>query len=183
MAGTQQITATIYDVESNTVLYRLDEIDAQDDLVLHHRRGATIREYDTTDRNGAPLHVVIAVDAAHPDRTPDQGAVYEFADADTATSTTPVPEATPRPTEPRIAPPAPAGKYAAALAVCHAKGAAHAPNNALMAALCQDVIQTLVGAVHPQYVWEGAMKKGLTAKELLHLCRTDAFAVDDLQWL
>ncbi|WP_406170292.1 hypothetical protein OIE52_39215 [Streptomyces canus] len=181
MTETQQPTATVYDIESNTVLYRLDEIDAQDDLVLHHRRGATIHEYDTTDRNGTPLHIVITVDAPHPDRTPDQGAVYEF--GGTATPTAPTPNVTPRPAEPQIASPAPTGDYAAALAVCRTKGAAHAPNDALMAALCQDVIQTLVGAVHPQYVWEGAMKKGLTAKELLHLCRTDVMAVDELQWI
>ncbi|MFJ4925303.1 hypothetical protein [Streptomyces sp. NPDC088736] len=181
MTVTQELTATVYDIESDTVLYRLNEIDAQDDLVLHHRRGATIHEYDTTDRNGAPLHVVITVDAPHPDRVADQGAVYEF--GGTVTPAVPTPNHTPRPAEPQNTPPAPTGDYADALTVCRTLGAAHAPNDALMASLCQDVIQTLVGAVHPQYVWEGAMKKGLTAKELLHLCRTDVMAVDELQWL
>ncbi|MEU1497289.1 hypothetical protein [Streptomyces sp. NPDC005732] len=181
MIGTQELTATVYDIESNTVLYRLNEIDAQDDLVLHHRRGATIHEYDTTDRNGAPLHVVITVDASHPDRVADQGAVYEFTNV--ASPAAPTIDATPRPAEPTIYSPAPTGDYADALAVYQAKGAAHAPDGALVAGLCRDVIQTLVGAVSPQLVWEGAMKKGLTAKELLHLCRADTFAVDDLQWL
>lgn len=89
----------------------------------------------------------------------------------------------PAPTTSYPKPPAPTGPYAAALALYRTQGAAHAPDDALMAGLCQDTIQSLVGAVHPQYVWEGAMKKGLTAKELLRLCRTDIFAVDDLQWL
>lgn len=181
MTATQQPIATVYDIESNTELYQLPAGEAQDDLVLHHRRGATIHEYDTTDRNGVLLHVVITVDAPDPRFNHDQGAVYEF--TDTVTPTAPALNITSRPAEPQIAPPVPTGDYAAALAVCHAKGAAHAPNDALMAALCQDVIQTLVGAVHPQYVWEGAMKKGLTAKELLHLCRTDVMAVSDLMWL
>lgn len=180
MTATQQTTATVYDIESNTAPYHLNEIDAQDDLVLHHRRGATIHEYDTTDRNGTPLHVVVAIGAPRPDFTPDQGAVYEFGGT---APVAPTIDPAPSPSEPQIAPPAPTGNYAKALAVCHAKGAAHAPDDALMASLCQNVIQTLVGAVSGQLVWEGAMKKGLAAKELLHLCRTDFMAVDELQWI
>ncbi|MGQ4437998.1 hypothetical protein ACN6LI_003364 [Streptomyces violaceoruber] len=172
MTATQQPTATHYDMNPSSTPHQIPAIDAQDDLVRHHRRGTTIHEYDTTDRNGTPLHIAIAA---------DQSTVYEFPSTTTPTDSTPShPSA---PTEPHIAPPTPTGDYAAALAVCRTKGAAHAPNQALMAALCQNTIQSLVGAVHPQYVWEGAMKKGLTAKELLHLCRTDALAVDDLQWL
>lgn len=163
--------ATSYDLKAGASIRRLDVGEAQDAVAMHFRRGATINEYDTTDRNGTPLHVVVATAA-------DQGTVYEFpATASTASSSQ---AAAP---ERQITPPAPTGAYAAALKVCRAKGAAHAPTNALMAGLCQDVVQILVGAVSPQLVWEGAMKKGLTAKQLLNLCRTDYMAVDDLQWI
>ena len=166
--------ATSYDIKASTPTRRIDLGEAQDAIVAHFRCGATIREYDTIDRNGAPLHVVIAT-------TADQGTVYEFPETPATVSAASSPQAaTP---ERQIAPPAPTGAYAAALKVCRAKGAAHAPNDALMAGLCQDVIQTLVGAVSPQLVWEGAMKKGLTAKGLLNLCHDDFMAVDDLQWI
>lgn len=164
----------VYEMEAGTPVRWLSPVDAQDAAVMHFRGGATIHEYDTTDRNGAPLHVVIAT-------TADQGTVYEFPETSAAVSTASSPQAaTP---EPQIAPPVPTGAYASALKVCRAKGATHAPNDALMAGLCQDVVQILVGAVSPQLVWEGAMKKGLTAKELLNLCHTDFMAIDDLQWL
>lgn len=164
----------VHGIETGTPVRWLSTVEAQDATVMHFRRGATIHEYDTTDRNGAPLHVVIAT-------TADQGTIYEFPEAPATVSTASSPQASAP--ERQIAPPAPTGAYAAALKVCRAKGAAHAPNDALMAGLCQDVIQTLAGAVSPQLVWEGAMKKGLTAKELLNLCHDDFMAVDDLQWI
>jgi hypothetical protein len=166
--------ATSYDTKASNPTRRIDAGEAQDAIVAHFRHGATIREYDTTDRNGTPLHVVVATAA-------DQGTIYEFPETLAAISTASSPQAAAP--ERQIAPPAPTGAYAAALKVCRAKGAVHAPNDALMAGLCQDVIQTLVGAVSPQLVWEGAIKKGLTAKELLNLCHTDFMAVDDLQWI
>ncbi|MDQ0809790.1 hypothetical protein QFZ63_001504 [Streptomyces sp. B3I7] len=166
--------ATSYDIKAGTPTRRIDVSEAQDAIVAHFRCGATIREYDTTDRNGTPLHVVVATAA-------DQGTVYEFP----ATPATAPAASSPQTAAPecQITPPAPTGAYAAALKACRAKGAVHAPNDALMAGLCQDVVQILVGAVSPQLVWEGAMKKGLTAKQLLSLCHTDYVAVDDLQWI
>jgi hypothetical protein len=166
--------ATSYDTKASAPTRRIDVGEAQDAIVAHFRRGATIREYDTTDRNGTLLHVVVAT-------ADDQGTVYEFPAAPAAIPAASSPQAaTP---ERQITPPAPTGAYAAALKVARAKGAVHAPNDARMAGLCQDVVQILAGAVSPQLVWEGAMKKGLTAKQLLNLCHTDYMAVDDLQWI
>lgn len=166
--------ATSYDIKASTATRRIDVGEAQDAVAAHFRSGATIREYDTTDRNGTPLHVVVTTVA-------DQGIVYEFP----ATPATVPAASSPQGAAPehQVTPPAPTGAYAAALKVARAKGAAHAPNDALMAGLCQDVVPILVGAVSPQLVWEGAIKKGLTAKELLNLCHTDFMAVDDLQWI
>lgn len=164
----------VHGIETGTPVRWLSTVEAQDAAVMHFRRGATIHEYDTTDRDGALLHVVIAT-------TADQGTVYEFPAPPATVSTASSPQAAAP--ERQIAPPAPTGAYAAALKVCRAKGSAHAPTDALMAGLCQDVVQVLVGAVSPQLVWEGAMKKGLTAKELLDLCHADFMAVDDLQWI
>jgi hypothetical protein len=178
MTTTTDTTVTVYDIESNTVLYRIPATEARHDLDMHRDCSATVTEYDTTDRAGTPLHIALTVDAPRRRCTPDQGAVYEFPGIPT-----PGTADSPAPTTSAPKPPAPTGPYAAALATYRTKGAAHAPDEALMAGLCQNTIQTLVGAVHPQYVWEGAMKKGLTAKQLLHLCNTDIFAVDDLQWL
>lgn len=62
-------------------------------------------------------------------------------------------------------------------------GVRRCSNPALMAAFCDGSLQLAVGAVSPQLVWEGAQKKGLTAKDLLRLCNTDVMAVSALMWL
>lgn len=61
-------------------------------------------------------------------------------------------------------------------------GADHASDAALMALFCAGPLQTLVGAVSPQLVWEGAQRAGLTTIELGALCLGDVMAVSDLQW-
>jgi hypothetical protein len=63
------------------------------------------------------------------------------------------------------------------------KGTSKCSDPALMASFCQGSLQLAVGAVAPQLVWEGAQKKGLTAKDLCRLCSTDVMAVSDLMWL
>lgn len=73
--------------------------------------------------------------------------------------------------------------YEQALAEAAQRGVSKCSAPALMAAFCDAPLQTLVGAVAPQLVWEGAQKKGLTSKELLRLCRTDPIAVSELMWL
>ncbi|MGW2863297.1 hypothetical protein [Streptomyces sp. NPDC001205] len=70
-----------------------------------------------------------------------------------------------------------------ALAEAKKRGVARCSDPALMASLCEGPLQTLVGAVAPHLVWEGAQKSSMTSKELLHLCRTDPIAVGELMWL
>lgn len=78
MTTTTDTTVTVYDIESNAVLYRIPATEARHDLDMHRDCSATVTEYDTTDRTGAPLHIALTVDAPRRRCTPDQGAVYEF---------------------------------------------------------------------------------------------------------
>ena len=73
--------------------------------------------------------------------------------------------------------------YAKALARGKQIGARRAKDAELMALFCAGPLQTLVGAVSPQLVWEGAQKKRLTTRKLTALCATNVMAVSDLQWL
>ncbi len=72
--------------------------------------------------------------------------------------------------------------YQAALRRGRKVGASKAEDADLMAMFCESDIQLLVGAVSPQLVWEGAMKKGLTSSELAALASTNPGAVADLMW-
>jgi hypothetical protein len=62
-------------------------------------------------------------------------------------------------------------------------GAAHASDAALMAMLCDEVIQILCGAVSPRLVWEGARKRGLDSRGLIELANNNPSAVADLMWI
>ncbi len=73
--------------------------------------------------------------------------------------------------------------YEAALAAGREVGASRADDNALMALFCEGPLQTLVGAVSPELVWDGAQRQGLTTRELGRLANTDMMAVSDLQWV
>ncbi|MDX2800111.1 hypothetical protein [Streptomyces scabiei] len=72
--------------------------------------------------------------------------------------------------------------YEAALAAGRAIGARRADDSALMALFCADPLQTLVGAVSPELVWEGAQAKRLTTRQLAELAASDVMAVSNLQW-
>ena len=72
--------------------------------------------------------------------------------------------------------------YQEALREAHTVGAAHAPDMVETALFCAGPLQTLVGAVSPRLVWEGAQKRGLAAADLAVLCLRDPAAVADLQW-
>lgn len=186
-------TATVYDIESNTILYRIPGNEADRDLAMHRRNGATVTHYTTTDRTGRPIHVALTVDAPRHGLTPDQGAVYLFTDPAHAPTTPHAPSTSeaqqyPDPTDEEASAPSDGpyemnGQYRHALAVYEAKGAAHAPDDALMAGFCEYDVPHLVGAVAPQLVWEGAQKQGLTTRQLATLCQHDVMAVDDLQCL
>jgi hypothetical protein len=72
--------------------------------------------------------------------------------------------------------------YAETLAATRKVGAAHATDAQLMALFCDAPLQTLVGAVSPQLVWEGAQHTGMTSAELAKLCADDLGAVAELMW-
>ncbi|MFE7965214.1 hypothetical protein ACFU0X_19650 [Streptomyces cellulosae] len=72
--------------------------------------------------------------------------------------------------------------YDAALNAGRKTGDSRADDAARMALFCDGPLQTLVGAVSPQLVWEGAQAKKLTTHQLAAMCRSDVMAVSDLQW-
>ena len=72
--------------------------------------------------------------------------------------------------------------YEAALAAGKRIGARRADDNALMALFCAGPLQTLVGAVSPELVWDGAQAEGLTTQQLGTLANSDVMAISDLQW-
>lgn len=76
----------------------------------------------------------------------------------------------------------PAMAYEEALAAGRVTGAGRVPDSQLMALFCADTLQTVVGAVAPRLVWEGARKRGMSTKQLAILCATDVIAVSDLMW-
>jgi hypothetical protein len=73
--------------------------------------------------------------------------------------------------------------YHDALAAAKKVGSARATDVGLMAQLCATSLQLLVGAAAPELVWNGAQKKGMTARELLDLANSDPAAVHELMWL
>jgi len=72
--------------------------------------------------------------------------------------------------------------YRDALAAAKKAGSANAADEGVMAQFCATSLQTLVGAASPQLVWEGAQKKGMTARELAALANRNPNAVHDLMW-
>lgn len=70
-----------------------------------------------------------------------------------------------------------------ALAEAKRKGVGRCSDHAAMAAFCDADIQPLCGAVTPQFVWEGAMRKGMTFLELGRLAGKDPTAVEALMWV
>ena len=72
-------TVTLYDIETRTTYRRMDHQQGEFELSLCRGLGDTIQEYETTDRQGNPLRVVLQLDAPSEYRNPDQGGVYEFA--------------------------------------------------------------------------------------------------------
>lgn len=69
---------TLHDINTGTVYRRMDHKRGEYELNLCRGLGDTLQEYDTTDRAGNPLHVVLQIDAPMAYRTPDAGGVYEF---------------------------------------------------------------------------------------------------------
>lgn len=72
--------------------------------------------------------------------------------------------------------------YEEALAESRTAGASTASDPALMAMFCDGPLQTLVGAVSPKLVWEGAQRRKMTTQDLAKLCSKHPKAVADLMW-
>ncbi len=73
--------------------------------------------------------------------------------------------------------------YGAALEAGQRIGARRADDAALMALFCAGPLQTLVGAVSPELVWQGAQTKELTTRQLAAMANRDVMEVDALQWI
>lgn len=73
--------------------------------------------------------------------------------------------------------------YDEALTSLRRIGAAHADTAGQIAGLCSSALQITCGALSPKLVYEGAMKRGLTAKEFSAMMSTDPRSVEELQWL
>jgi hypothetical protein len=260
---------TVYDIQSNTVIYRIPATEARRDLDMHRDHSATVHEYDTTDRTGTPHHLAITVDAPRHGCVPDQGAVYETPGTPAAPKTTATGDSpqealtanvTSRPEHPgydspeddfillidghqiggtywcpvgeRIragkqyvsygpagysfghptredaeqaqldacgltnatvateAGPAPSRNrpplpltWEQALAEAKTKGVGRCSDHAAMAAFCDASIMHAVGAVSPQLIWEGAMRKDMTLLELGRLAGRDPYACSELMWV
>ena len=72
--------------------------------------------------------------------------------------------------------------YEEALAEERKGGTSKCSDAALMAGFCQGTAQILIGAVSPRLVWEGAMSKGMTTRQLATLMHDDPIAAADLMW-
>lgn len=70
--------------------------------------------------------------------------------------------------------------YRETLAAAKKVGASKATDPQLMALYCDGPLQTVVGAVSPKLVWEGAQTTGLTTQQLMKL---SMWEVNDLQWV
>lgn len=73
---------TLHDIDTRKVYRRMDLCDAERDLRICRELGDTLQDYDTTDRAGNPMRVVLHVTApygAYSQDPADGGGVYEFA--------------------------------------------------------------------------------------------------------
>lgn len=69
---------TLHDIETNSVWRRMDHRQGEHEVQLCYDLGDVVQEYDTTDRAGNPLRVVLQIDAPREYAKPDMGGVYEF---------------------------------------------------------------------------------------------------------
>lgn len=90
----------------------------------------------------------------------------------TETGPTPDPEPAPLPVT-----------WEQALAEAKEKGVGRCSDHAAMAVFCDASITYIVGAVSGQLIWEGAMRKGMTFRELGRLAGEDPIACSELMWV
>ena len=72
--------------------------------------------------------------------------------------------------------------YEATLHAARKVGASKANDAQQIALLCENVLQRTCGAVSPSLVFEGAMKKNLTATQFSKMMADDPQGVEDLMW-
>jgi len=72
--------------------------------------------------------------------------------------------------------------YQATLKAAKKKGTANCNDNELLALWLQN-IQFLCGAVSHELVYQGAIKKGLTYREVKKLANENPQAIEDLMWV
>lgn len=68
---------TLYDIEAQRVWRAMSHRQAERDLAVCRRLGDTLQDYDTVDRAGRPIRVVLQICASDEGRN-DLGGVYEF---------------------------------------------------------------------------------------------------------
>lgn len=68
---------TLYDIEAQRAWRTMSHREAERELAVCRRLGDTLQDYDTTDRAGRPIRVVLQIDAPSEGRR-DMGGVYEF---------------------------------------------------------------------------------------------------------
>jgi hypothetical protein len=74
-------------------------------------------------------------------------------------------------------------EYAVALKEGKKTGASRATDAQAMAMFLDASAQVLLGAVAPKLIWEGAVARGLTFKELAMLVQKDPDAARNLMWV
>jgi hypothetical protein len=68
---------TLYDIEQGVVWDQMSHRQTLAELAGSKSVGDTVQEYETTDRNGHPMRVVLQV-GAEAYYSEDQGGIYEF---------------------------------------------------------------------------------------------------------
>lgn len=78
MATLTKDTVTLYDIETRKIWRTMSVRDGEQDVAICRELGDTVQEYETTDRQGNPLRIVLQVCAPTEYYEPDQGGVYVF---------------------------------------------------------------------------------------------------------
>ncbi|MGA6223482.1 hypothetical protein ACPESV_24490 [Streptomyces umbrinus] len=69
---------TLYDIKTNTAWETMSVANGESSIQCCYDLGDTIQEYDTVDRAGNPLRIVLQTNAPSEYREADQGGVYVF---------------------------------------------------------------------------------------------------------
>jgi hypothetical protein len=74
----QSRPVTLHDIGFNKVWNRMTVRDAEADIRCARKLGDTLQEYDTADRSGQPLRVVLHICTSTSEDRRDLGGVYEL---------------------------------------------------------------------------------------------------------